>query len=206
MQLTQDRLKTLTDYLLSKTSADQGFHSALSSPNHRVGLVLSERLVNMPVQVMAPMYRMLSEEIDEANQEVRLCLVDTSDAISCRVKHIHSRTISSCRACTVCRGKKRKACLPNDIRSGTGRRWNKVQYTGSIQKTTKSSKCVCRDAFGDADPTQHATHTVTYAFTDAPPRDAESVGLDVAGRAMLVPAEEFKALVKHIEETYAVGA
>lgn len=52
---------------------------------------------------------------------------------------------------------------------------------------------------------QHATHTVTYAFTDAPPRDAESAGLDLAGRAMLVPAEEFKALVRKMEEAYAVA-
>lgn len=51
---------------------------------------------------------------------------------------------------------------------------------------------------------QHATHTATYAFTDAPPRDAESVGLDVAGRAMLVPAEKFKALGKKIEATYGI--
>jgi protein BCP1 len=64
-------LKTLIDYLLSKTSADQGFHSSLLQHRARVGLVLSERLVNMPVQVMAPMYRMLSEEIDDAIPEVR---------------------------------------------------------------------------------------------------------------------------------------
>jgi len=59
--------------VLSKTSAEEGFHSALSSllQNDHVGLVLSERLINMPVQVMAPMYRMLSEEIDEAIEEVR---------------------------------------------------------------------------------------------------------------------------------------
>jgi protein BCP1 len=45
---------------------------------------------------------------------------------------------------------------------------------------------------------------VTYGFTDAPPRDGDSVGLDLAGRAMLVPAEKFKALVKKIGDTYGI--
>lgn len=119
-------LKTLIDYLLAKTSADQGFHSTLSSllQTHAVGLVLSERLINMPVQVMPPMYRMLSEEIDEAIEEVRL---PSCEDIRCdplhRVTRINSRTISLFRVCIVCRRKKRKPCLlPNEIRSGTDRR------------------------------------------------------------------------------------
>ncbi|KAI5992913.1 p21-C-terminal region-binding protein-domain-containing protein [Pisolithus albus] len=60
----------LLEYMLSKTSADLSFHSALSPflpPKHRfkisrkphVGLVLCESLINMPVQ----MYRMLVGEI-----------------------------------------------------------------------------------------------------------------------------------------------
>lgn len=79
-------MKTLTDYVLSKTSTNQGFHDMLSSllQNHaeyHVGLVLSERLVNMPVQVMAPMYRMLSEEIDEAIQDVRVLFVSVGSMV-----------------------------------------------------------------------------------------------------------------------------
>lgn len=81
-------MQGLIDYVLSKTSVDQGFHSALSSllqnhPRHHVGLVLSERLINMPVQIMPPMYRMLSDEIDEAIKEVRLLFaVDSTDTDS----------------------------------------------------------------------------------------------------------------------------
>jgi hypothetical protein len=36
-----------------------------------VGLVICERLVNMPVQVVPPMYRMLVDEIDAALRDVR---------------------------------------------------------------------------------------------------------------------------------------
>ena len=42
----------------------------LQSENH-VGFILSERLVNMPVQVVPPMYRMLADEIKWAIDEVR---------------------------------------------------------------------------------------------------------------------------------------
>lgn len=45
---------------------------------------------------------------------------------------------------------------------------------------------------------------MTYGFTDAPGRDGESVGLDVAGRAVLVPGEMLGAVVQQIEDTYGV--
>lgn len=149
-------MQGLIDYVRSKTSADQGFHSTLSSllenhSQHHVGLVLSERLINIPVQVMAPMYRMLSEEIDEAIKEVSLLfdliLWMRHLVCSCRVKRIDSRTICSFHGFTVCRRKKRKRCsLPSEIRSDTSRRHIprrsrvKTAYMGSIQKTKKSSK------------------------------------------------------------------
>lgn len=61
----------MTEYVLSKTEGE--FHDALSTQlrDGHVGLVLSERLVNMPVQVMGPMYQMLAEEMDTAIAEVR---------------------------------------------------------------------------------------------------------------------------------------
>jgi len=52
---------------------------------------------------------------------------------------------------------------------------------------------------------QFATHVLTYTHTHAPPRDAESVGLDVGGRVMLVPADRLDALVHVMGETFAVS-
>ena len=43
--------------------------SGLQSANH-VGLVFSERLINMPVQLMPPTYRMLEEELRWAVEDV----------------------------------------------------------------------------------------------------------------------------------------
>ena len=51
---------------------------------------------------------------------------------------------------------------------------------------------------------QHAIHVLTYTHTHAPPRDAESVGLDVGGRAMLIPADHIEALVHAMGETFTV--
>ena len=73
--------------MLSKTSADRGFHDTLSSvlQSQHVGLVLSERLINMPVQVMGPMYTMLSDEMDDAIADVRVLIhVSNFDVIQLR--------------------------------------------------------------------------------------------------------------------------
>lgn len=66
-------------YLLHKSSPDAALHGALQSligPNAlpekqgAVGLVVSERLINMPVQVVPPMYKMLENEIRWAVEDV----------------------------------------------------------------------------------------------------------------------------------------
>lgn len=54
-------------------------------------------------------------------------------------------------------------------------------------------------ALAAADPTQHATHTATYWFADA------GAGVDVGGRAMVVPGEKLGAVVRQIADSYAVG-
>ena len=56
--------------------SDPALHDTLrhllepASPS-QVGLILCERLVNMPVQVIPPMYRMLTDEIKWAIDDVR---------------------------------------------------------------------------------------------------------------------------------------
>jgi protein BCP1 len=41
--------------------------------NYHIGLLLSERLINMPVQIVPPMYKMLQEEIQWAIEDVNIC-------------------------------------------------------------------------------------------------------------------------------------
>ncbi|BGP52468.1 Mss4p nuclear export [Rhodotorula sphaerocarpa] len=74
-------VSSLVTYLLSKLEPASPFHSQLTellqapsdgsspaAPKH-VGLVLSERMVNMPTQIVPPMYRMLQEELQWATEE-----------------------------------------------------------------------------------------------------------------------------------------
>lgn len=72
-------IKSLTGYFLSKANPNPALRAVLddalaSSSNNHVGLILSERLVNMPVQIVPPMYRMLADEIKWAVEEVRISL------------------------------------------------------------------------------------------------------------------------------------
>ena len=64
-------------YFLSKSAqTDPAMHSALqsifSTAEAHVGLVICERLVNMPVQIIPPMYSMLLEELRNALSAVRV--------------------------------------------------------------------------------------------------------------------------------------
>lgn len=62
-------VQTLQNYLLSKAASTPQLKSALSSGDAQVGLLLTERFINMPHQVVPPMYTMLQEEISWANEE-----------------------------------------------------------------------------------------------------------------------------------------
>lgn len=68
-------IKPLVEYFLSKANSNLALRTVLEealapSSHTHVGLILSERLVNMPVQVIPPMYRMLADEIKWAAKEV----------------------------------------------------------------------------------------------------------------------------------------
>lgn len=62
-------MQGLAKYALTKTASAPIFHNALqpllTSPGSdiRLGYVFCERLINMPVQVIPPMYRMLADEL-----------------------------------------------------------------------------------------------------------------------------------------------
>lgn len=78
-------MAALLAYVLKKTASNTALHAQLTellavpategsstatAPKH-VGLVVSERLVNMPAQVVPPMFRMLEEELQWARDDVR---------------------------------------------------------------------------------------------------------------------------------------
>lgn len=62
-------IRTLTKYLAAKTAFEARLHNVLGNDDAQVGLLLTERFINMPHQVVPPMYSMLMEEITWANEE-----------------------------------------------------------------------------------------------------------------------------------------
>ncbi|MCJ1245528.1 Mss4p nuclear export [Trapelia coarctata] len=66
-------IKALTEYLVRQASTNPALAAAAkllqSSEGVEVGLILTERLINIPAEVVPPMYRMLLEEIAWAIEE-----------------------------------------------------------------------------------------------------------------------------------------
>lgn len=64
-------IKTLIEYVVQQTSKNQalGPIAKVIDGDSTVGLILTERLINIPVEVIPPMYKMLLEEITWANEE-----------------------------------------------------------------------------------------------------------------------------------------
>ncbi|RLV94800.1 Protein BCP1 [Spathaspora sp. JA1] len=65
-------VKLLLDYILSKTKNKTQFNIMLKKLFHgkaaqfKTGLIISERLINMPIEVVPPMYNMLLDEMSRA--------------------------------------------------------------------------------------------------------------------------------------------
>jgi protein BCP1 len=63
-------IKDLIKYLQKKASAAlSSLPNLLASSDTQVGLILTERLINMPSEIVPPMYTMLLEEIEWALEE-----------------------------------------------------------------------------------------------------------------------------------------
>lgn len=70
-------IKSLMKYFLDNSKGNTGLREQLNNvligeENGDVGLVLSERIINMPAAVAPPSYKMLLEEIQWANDDVIL--------------------------------------------------------------------------------------------------------------------------------------
>lgn len=67
-------IQELTKYYIEKTKKKPEFNVLLRqlfSPTtkHKIGIIFSERLINMPVETMPPMYSILLEEMEKADQK-----------------------------------------------------------------------------------------------------------------------------------------
>ncbi|KAF9007900.1 p21-C-terminal region-binding protein-domain-containing protein [Cyathus striatus] len=198
-------MKAIANYCLEKASSDLAFHSTLnalfSQNQHHVGLVVCERLINMPVQVIPPMYRMLGDEVKRAVEEASLSVLSSNEPYTFSHLLFISRTYHLT--------PDEESALYNSASARNGK--NKTKKTKRTQPSTAEVAPPTDGIFSfhpeDEVIKQATVHTLDYTFTTAAPepRDRESFGLDTRGRMMLVPAERFEELVQKMLEVYSVS-
>ncbi|KAJ4485309.1 p21-C-terminal region-binding protein-domain-containing protein [Lentinula aciculospora] len=187
-------MKALVAYFLQKSSSNPALHTSLqnlfSQTEQHVGLIICERLINMPVQVIPPMYRMLKDELkgyaNQAYQFSHLIVIS-------RIYHL---SIGEETYLTNIKSKSNKKKKAKAAASTAPTMSRPVDGIYSFHPEDEVIKQACA-----------SSHIIDYAFTAAPiePRDSESFGLDTRGRLMLVPFEHFENLVQTMSEAYAVG-
>ncbi|KAG8859058.1 Mss4p nuclear export [Tulasnella sp. 330] len=192
-------IKALVSYLLAKATGNPAAQAALrsiigpealaSSSSRHVGLLLGERMINMPVQIIPPMYRMLGDEIRMANDDKEPYNFDHYIVLS-RLYKITEADVSS---------------MTDDIdepapptkkqkKKGKGA---KQQQQGLPQVGTFSFH------HEDEEIQNVASFTVDYDFSNRQPREgSESLGLDVAGRFMIVPSARFAEMVTDMTKSH----
>ncbi|KAF8634100.1 hypothetical protein AX15_001068 [Amanita polypyramis BW_CC] len=200
-------IKAIAAYLLSKSAKTHStMHSVLqnifSNVEPHVGLVICERLINMPVQVIPSMYRILFDEQQNA----------LSAGKSYKFSHLLflSRTYH----------------LSDDEESALANSTSARQFDANVRpKKTKKAKTAAEvseeydlskrrpeDGIYPFHPEdllimQVADCTMDYKFDKMPegPREKDAFGLDTRGRLMLVRAGKFEDLVKRMSEVYGVN-
>lgn len=181
-------IKSLIAYLLLKSASNVPLHSTLQSligsagitGSTHVGLVISERLINMPVQVVPPMYRMLADEIKWAIDDNEPYRFDHLLFLS-RTYKLSPEEEAELIA-TAPRSSKRQRNAIDPMRSD-----------GGVYSFHPEDEYIQK----------FASHTLDFAFSNAQPRDKESFGLDTGGRMMLVPAANLPPLIQALNEAYA---
>lgn len=74
----QPSVKSLVDYLLDKaktaleTDTYNNFETVLNLQNHKVGFLINERFINIPLQIAAPLFASLQNELPKSSHHSSL--------------------------------------------------------------------------------------------------------------------------------------
>jgi len=204
-------IQALCDYLLERIKGDDAMHSKLAAllsrdtsaePSSKdtprdVGLVLSERLVNMPPKVTPPMYRMMNDELDWARQEgsafhfshllfLSRVFVSSADALendpNASLNEIAERTRQAS-------GQK-------------GSKKSKKGKKGDDKLGAKEEDLVWSYHPEDDFIAKFAEHTQVYPFKEKPAEQSgeDSFGVPKRGQLMLVPYAKWPEIVGGMEK------
>ncbi|KAI9460114.1 p21-C-terminal region-binding protein-domain-containing protein [Lactarius psammicola] len=174
-------IKALTEYILSKSEADPSLHQTLQrilSPNasSHLGFVFSERLVNMPVEIVPHMYRMLADEIQWA--------CDDGEPYHFGHLLLLSRTFTLSEEET-----ENQASFQQQKR----RKGAQVSSsTGGVFPFHHEDQCI----------QELASHSLDFSLSNALPREKEAFGLEQGGRLILLPAEKLSQLIVNLAAAF----
>lgn len=192
-------IAALRSYLSSKCPALAGILSSSPNAERHTGWIFSERLINMPVEVVPPMYRMLAEEMQTRQSEgepfafERLVFVSRTFTPTAEMEEewaVEARAS----------GKRAK----EERNSRSGRRTMSYHFEDEViaQVRTHFPNCALSLFI---EPTQHATINVDYGFTR--PREAqrtnESLGVETGGRIMVLEASKLPTVIEQMGIEFA---
>ncbi len=158
---------------------------------NNVALVLSERLINMPVQIIPPMYRMLLNEIQWAIDAVSCCLYTSycHDSVLFVIKNEPFQFKHFLFLSRTFRISREEIDSPAD-----GNFMESFHLEDEfIQKVHFSYSFLC---LHHSQYLQEAVHSLDYNFTMNFGEENDSVG----GRILLVPADGIKAIISNMSE------
>ena len=179
-------IKSITDYILRQTHANTTL-SPLGglldrSSKAQVGLILTERLINVPPQVVPPMYKMLLEEISWA--------IDEKEPYEFSHYLIFSKTYTEVSSSLdqevdTPQKKKKKQKMSSQLNADTSMFYFHPEDEVLIRHAAiQGGFSYLREGEGQSDSKR--------AFQD--------LGIKPRGHVMLIEASRFEAAVKAVEE------
>jgi len=182
-------IKALAQYLLDKSVGNSGLNSLLNqilapSAQH-VGLLISERLINMPVQIAPHMYRMLSDEMQWA--------IDENEPYQFSHYVIVTRTYM------LSAEDEAELAQPTDPPSKKSRqnrqskpRLGNAAGPGGVYSFHPEDECIQK----------FASFTHDFSYTRVQPREKDAFGLDVRARIMVIPSQNLPQMVQMMQEEF----
>lgn len=219
---------TLTKYLLQVSSkpSTKAAHDAIksaassTSTNAPIVAVLHERMVNMPVQVAPPLYKMLLEEIRASLAGTLSCTAPSHFLFFSRVFSADAFSDDEAmdeddddEASGLAGARKRKAKLARREAKKAGAK--KAGAKKDAPKARAISDGMALSGAGsdeelglfhpeDIAISKLASHSLTYRFPP-PPDASDSFEAPLFGRIALVPADKMDALLQQIEADLCVA-
>jgi len=166
-------IKAIVNYVLLKSERDPSFHNTLRTllapdASSHLGFIFSERLVNMPVEVVPHMYRMLADEIQWA--------CDDGEPYHFGHFLVLSRTYTlsdeEAETTSTSQQKRRKGAPA-------------LSATGGVFSFHHEDQCIQK----------FASHSIDYSLSNTLPRERDAFGLEQGGRLVLLSAEKLPQLV-----------